>query len=366
MNIIVLTSSRAEYGIYLPLLKKLKHDPFFTLKIAAFGTHLSEKHGQTIRAIQNDGFEIAYQVNTPVESDSPAGIAGAMSATMHGFAHIWEKEKGVCDLIICLGDRFEMFAAVAASVPFVIPVAHIHGGETTLGAIDNKFRHALTMMSEIHFTSTAQYAARVKQMTGSKSVYNVGALSLDNIGQVETLSREEFKHSFGIELHEPILVTFHPETVAYDQNAFYIKELTKALENLEDQLVVTMPNADTCNQVIREGFMRLAARRSNVKIVESLGTQGYFTCMRFCSMVLGNSSSGIIEAASFGKYVVNLGNRQSGRAAGKNVIHCEIDRQKILEVIEKVKKMPALDSTNIYAHGGAADQIIEVLKKLDR
>lgn len=366
MNIIVLTSTRAEYGIYLPLLKKLKHDPYFTLKIVAFGTHLSDKHGNTIRTIQNDGFEIAYQVKTPVESDSPAGIAGAMATTIRDFAAIWEKEKGICDLIICLGDRFEMFAAVAASVPFVIPVAHIHGGETTLGAIDNKFRHALTMMSEIHFTSTALYATRVKQMTGSEKVYNVGALSLDNIGQVETLSREEFKSAFGIELHEPILVTFHPETVAYDRNAFYIKELANALESLEDQLVVTMPNADTCNHVIREEFMRLAARRSNVRIVESLGTQGYFTCMSFCSMVLGNSSSGIIEAASFGKYVVNLGNRQSGRVTGENVIHCEIDRKKILEAIEKVKTMPALDSANIYAQGGAADRIIEVLKKLDK
>lgn len=365
MNIIVLTSSRADYGIYLPLLKKLKKDPFFNMEIVAFGTHLSEKHGKTLNTIIEDGLEVAYKIETPLADDSPAGVAGAMGDTIQQFKDIWKKEADHCDLIICLGDRYEMFSAVASSIPFVIPVAHIHGGETTLGAIDNKFRHSLTMMCDIHFASTQKYAQRISEMIGtSKNVHVAGALSLDNIKEIPLLSQEEFKAKFGFEMDHPILVTFHPETVVFEKNEEYANELITALGKLDQQIIITMPNADTMGNLIRKKLIAFAKDRSNVHVVESLGTQGYFTCMKNCSLILGNSSSGIIEAASFGKYVVNLGKRQEGRDHGKNVIDCEIKKEKILEAIVQIQELPPFNDPNIYDRGGAADKIISVLKKI--
>ncbi len=168
MNILVLTSSRADYGIYLPLLKRLKSDNFFNLKIVAFGTHLSQQHGYTINQINKDGFELAYKVETVLEGDSPEIIVKSMALTVDKFATLWRKEKFSIDLILCLGDRYEMFAAVSASVPFNIPVAHLHGGETTLGAIDNSFRHSITAMSKIHFASTENHAQRIENAASKK------------------------------------------------------------------------------------------------------------------------------------------------------------------------------------------------------
>ncbi len=366
MNIVILTSSRADYGIYLPLLKKLKSDDFFNFKIVAFGTHLSEKYGNTINQIYKDGFAVEYKIETLVEGDSPETIAKSMAMTIDKFAEVWAKEKSSADLILCLGDRYEMFAAVSASVPFSIPVAHLHGGETTLGAIDNAFRHSITSMSKIHFASTENHANRVAKIIGSnEGVYNVGALSLDNLNNLKILDIEEFKEKFGIELKQPVLVTFHPETVEYKKNEQYVNELIAALETLNRQIIITMPNADTAGNIIRTALLKFAKQNSNITTVESLGTEGYFSCLYHCAFVLGNSSSGIIEAASFGKYVLNLGNRQLGRTAGENVINCEIEKNKIIEAIERIKTLPQLGNENIYGNGNAADKIISILKKLN-
>ena len=364
MNIIVLTSSRADYGIYLPLLKKLKDDPFFNLKIVAFGTHLSEKYGNTINQIYADGFEIAHQIETVLNSDSPEMISGSIALTIDKFSKLWASEKPSLNYIICLGDRYEMFAAVTASVPFNIPIVHIHGGETTTGAIDNVFRHSLTSMSKLHFASTASHAKRVGEIIGTQNgVYNVGALSLDNLKDIHLLNIDEFKQKFNIELNDPVLVTFHPETVEYEKNEDYVSELISVLDNLDKQILITMPNADTMGNVIREKLLKFAEGKKNVFTVESLGTQGYFSCLHHCAFVLGNSSSGIIEAASFGKYVINIGSRQAGRDAGENVIHCEIEKNKILKVIKSLPELPALGVENIYGDGNTADRIVSILKE---
>ena len=363
MKIIVLTSSRADYGIYLPLLKKLKVDTFFNLKIVAFGTHLSKKFGNTIDQILKDGFEVAYKIETLLDGDSPETIAKSMAVTIDKFSSLWAKEKSNIDLILCVGDRYEMFAAVTASVPFIIPVAHLHGGETTLGAIDNVFRHSITSMSKLHFASTKNHADRVAQIIGSKNgVYNVGALSLDNLMDIKILSVQQFKEKFNIELNAPALVTFHPETIAFEKNDQYISELIAALDTLPKQIIITMPNADTMSNLIRNKLREFAKQKSNVISVESLGTEGYFSCLHHCSFVLGNSSSGIIEAASFGKYVLNLGNRQLGRDVGENVIQCEIKKNKILDAVKLIDTLPKLNTTNIYGDGHTADKIISTLK----
>ncbi len=363
MNIILLTSSRADYGIYLPLLKKLKSDSFFKIKIVVFGTHLSEKYGKTINQIFNDGFEVHYQIETLLDADSPEKIAKSMALTIDKFASLWAKEKSNIDLILCLGDRYEMFAAVSASVPFNIAAAHLHGGETTMGAIDNVFRHSITSMSKLHFASTANHAKRIEQILGSKEdVYNVGALSLDNLNDIKLLTVQEFYEKFNIQLQQPILVTFHPETVAYEKNEYCADELIAALNTIDKQILITMPNADTMGSVIRNKLIEFADKKTNVITVESLGTEGYFSCLNHCSFVLGNSSSGIIEAASFGKYVLNLGNRQLGRDVGNNVIHCEISKMKIIEAVQLINKLPKLNNENIYGNGKTGDKIITVLK----
>ncbi len=362
MKVGVLTSSRADYGIYLPLLKALKSDKDFELVIIAFGTHLSEKHGNTIDQIYNDGFYVDIKVEPPFYGDSPEGIAKAMAKTTMQFAEVWAKDSSY-DILFALGDRFEMFSAVSASVPFNIPIAHLHGGETTLGAIDESFRHSITSMSKIHFASTENHQKRIEQIIGtSTDVYNVGALSIDNINEITLLTPLEFKNEFGVELNNPVLLTFHPETVDYQRNEELIIEVLSSIDDIEQQIIVTMPNSDTKGDVIRKRINDFSKSRPNVFLFESLGTKGYFSCLKYCSFVMGNSSSGIIEAASFGKYVLNLGNRQLGRDVGLNVLHCRVDRDKIREEIGRINKLPALVDGNIYGDGKTASRIIAVLK----
>jgi GDP/UDP-N,N'-diacetylbacillosamine 2-epimerase (hydrolysing) len=197
MRVAVLTSSRADYGIYLPLLKALQQDPFFDLRVIAFGTHLSNFHGHTIDSIIDDGFKIDYQVENIVASDTSQAIATSMAVTAMKFSSIWALEKDTYDLVFSLGDRYEMFAAVSAATPYRVPIAHIHGGETTLGAIDNEFRHCLSIFASLHFTSTENYATKVASIKGSsENVYTVGALSLDNLQTISLLTLEEFKSCF--------------------------------------------------------------------------------------------------------------------------------------------------------------------------
>ena len=366
MRISLLTSSRAEYGVYLPLLKGLKGDPYFDLNIIAFGTHTSNKHGYTIEHILADGFDVNYQIKT-VLGDSPKEISQSIALTINEFAEIWREEKENTDLIICLGDRYEMFAAVSASIPFNIPIAHIHGGETTLGAIDNKFRHAITQMSTYHFTSTSVHAEKVKKLTNSNKIYNVGALSLDNLDSLTLLTIDEFLTKFNINLSLPtILVTFHPETVSFDKNEVYAKELSAVFKKLNNfQIVITMPNADTMGGVIREEFINLNSKCKHVISIENFGLQGYFTAMKYSLFLLGNTSSGIIEAASFKKFVINVGDRQKGRCAGKNIFDTKIKKDIIFETIEKVSLLGEYSGNNIYkGKEPASQQIIKILKNI--
>ncbi|MDB4505928.1 UDP-N-acetylglucosamine 2-epimerase [Saprospiraceae bacterium] len=370
MRIAVLTSSRADYGIYLPLLKALKKDDFFDLKIIAFGTHLSRFHGYTIAQIEKDGFEVNEKLETLILGDSEEAISNAMGNTIIKFSSLWEKLKNKVDIVLALGDRYEMFAAVSASVPFNIKIAHIHGGEITLGAIDNKFRHAITLMSFIHFVSTKPYAEKIEALMGySENIYNVGALSLDNLSDFKLLSTEEFKDRFKIDLSLPtILTTFHPETVSVGKNEAYAITLVEGLNILTKkyQVVITMPNADTMGNIIREKFNQLASRNSNVICIENFGTLGYFSCMKLCSFLLGNTSSGIIEAASFGKFVINLGERQKGRASGQNVIDTDITLENIQESISKIEQLGNVyKGKNIYHSDQSSVQIINALKSLN-
>lgn len=367
MRVGILTSSRADFGIYLPLLKKLRDDKFFKLKIIAFGTHLSSFHGETINEIKNNGFKIAHSVTSMLLTDSPDSISTAMGLTTIKFAEFWKTNHGEFDLVFCLGDRYEMYAAVMAGVPFQIPFAHIHGGEKTLGAIDNVFRHSISLASKYHFVSTATYAERIVGLTESKNnIYYVGALSLDNLNRLKLLSIKEFQQKWRIDLSQKtILTTFHPETVDLNKNQNNTNELIKALKGLNNyQILITMPNADSNGSIIRKALAEKFQKMDNVFLIENLGSESYFTAMKFASFLLGNTSSGIIEAASFCKYVINIGNRQEGRIAGKNVINSPVNAKSILTAVLKIENAPALENKNIYFNGGASDKIIHALKSI--
>lgn len=365
MKIGVLTSSRADYGIYFPLLKEMKKDPFFKLQLLVFGTHLAEKFGYTAKQIENDGFEINYKFNTAPENDSPAAIIKSMSNTISIFAELWNNKS--FDLIIALGDRYEMFAAVTSTVPFNIPVAHIHGGETTLGAIDNSFRNSITSMSKIHFTSSEEYKRRVIEIIGKENyAYNVGALSIDMLKNMIFLSKKEFYEKYDIDLNKPtVLFTFHPETVSYEHNEDYIKELVSVLRDIKNyQIVITMPNADTKGNLIRDYLNTFLKENSYAIGIESFGSLGYLSCMKHCSFMLGNTSSGFIEASFFSKPVINVGSRQTGRIITPNIYSCPIEKDKIEKGIEWAQNYKQKNFTDIYGNGNASSNIIKIIKDL--
>ena len=368
MTIAVLTSSRADYGIYRPLLQALKDDAFFQTIIIAFGTHLSHNHGYTFSDIEKDGFEVEYALQNQLEGENPEDITNCIGKTTTQFAILWKKLKEKSDLIICLGDRYEMFAAVQASIPFQIPVAHIHGGETTLGAIDNIFRHCLSLMSKYHFSATEIYSKKIQEMIGStENIYTVGALGLDNIKKIQLLSIEDFLKTYQIDMIKPtILLTFHPETVNFEKNKAFAQEICQVIEETKHkyQYVITMPNADTMGNTIRNIFTEYAQNKSEIKLIENFGTKGYFSCINLCSFLLGNTSSGIIEAASFKKYVINIGDRQKGRLCSENTFQANINKLEILEAIKNIETLPEYKGSNIYGDGATTQKIINLLKSI--
>ena len=367
MKIAVLTSSRADYSILYPLLYNLKRDNGFDLNIIAFGSHISEKHGKTIDLIRKDGFKIKDNFKTNPLTDTPLAISNSIAKTITNFSKIWTKNK--YDLMIAIGDRYEMFAACASSIPFNIPIAHIHGGETTKGAFDDCFRHSITQMSNIHFTCTEIYKKRVIDLKGSrKDIYNVGALSIDNLKSLKLYTKKEFKNLFKIDISLPsILITFQPETANFNINKQYIKSLIDALYEIKDyQLIITMPNADTMGNYIRLELEKFIIKSNNAIKIENFGTIGYLSCMKYCSMMLGNTSSGFIEASFFPKYVINLGKRQEGRIVTPNINTIKINKKEIIKAVQEFKDFNPLKYNGVYGDGNAANKIITILKKYDK
>ncbi|WP_276091115.1 UDP-N-acetylglucosamine 2-epimerase [Pedobacter sp. JY14-1] len=366
MRIGILTSSRADFGIYLPMLKRMRSDEFFDVNLIVFGTHLSSFYGNTANHIKELGFDIKYRIESMLLTDSQEAVSTAIGLTTIKFAAFWSAFQSEFDLVFCLGDRYEMFAAVTAGIAYNIPFAHLHGGETTLGAIDNIFRHAITLASKWHFVATDQYAKRVAEIRGSSEhIYNVGALSLAGISEMELLTQQEFKERWGIDLSlKTILMTFHPETVNSSLNAHHIMELMQVIDDTTDyQFLITMPNADTSGNLIRTILTNETENNDRVFLIENLGSQSYFSALKYCSFLLGNTSSGIIEAASFGKYVINVGNRQEGRACSENVIHTSVAKDQIISAIANIEQLGAFDGENIYYRDNCVQHLIQVLKE---
>lgn len=331
------------------------------LQIIAFGTHTSKDYGHTVDAILKDGFEVKMELPFVLDGTSSETVAVSMAKTMEQFAAVWNELP--TDLLICLGDRYEMFAAVAASVPFAIPVAHIHGGETTLGAMDNKFRHSLTHMATLHFAGCELYRKKIVELTGNEeNVFNTGALSIDNLSSLQLMTKDEFFAQFGVDLNKPtLLTTFHPETVSFKKNETYALELCTALDNLAAhfQVLITMPNADTMGNVIRQQVVTWAENNANVFAFENLGVLGYLSAMKHCAMLVGNTSSGFVEASYFPKWVVNLGNRQEGRLMTDNIRTIEIEANKIIDTVNDLYKQPVPSLQHPYGNGHAAESMMD-------
>tara|TARA_Y100000385_G_C13045870_1_gene617435 strand:+ start:273 stop:1331 length:1059 start_codon:yes stop_codon:yes gene_type:complete len=348
-KISLISCGRSDYNIYLPLIKKIQQTPNIKLDVIVAGTHMLLEYGNTIELFIKDNIEITYKVNTISNDDSSKGITLSMADTITEFTKIWEQTN--YDLVFVLGDRYEMFAAASSTIPFNIPLAHIHGGETTLGAIDNKFRHAITAISKYHFTSNEQHKQRVIDIVGNKeNVYNVGALALEFINELNITPTYS----------NNILFCYHPETINLT-NEEYINEICDAIELIDSTFTILLPNNDTDNNIIRN-TIKHRLKGSKYKIIKTLPHIDYYTELASCKYMLGNSSSGIYEAASFKKYAINIGDRQKGRISGENVLHCKADKYEILKVCNNT--IGHYSKNNIYHKFNTSNKIIEVINKL--
>ncbi len=365
-NIGVVTTSRADYGIYLPVLRALEREPDIDIQLYVTGMHLAPEFGLTVKTIEADGFPIAERIEGLLAADTPGALAKSMGLTTLGFAQAFQK---TCpDLLLVLGDRFEMFAAIAATLPFKIPVAHIHGGELTEGLIDDPIRHSITKMSHLHFPTTETYAHRIEQMGEEPWRISVcGAPGLDNLRNFVPTPPAEMATRFGLNLSRDfLLVTYHPVTLEYEQTEKQFDELVAALDARNESVIFTYPNADTHGRLLIEKINKLVAKNQKYQATVNLGTQGYFSLMSYARVMIGNSSSGIIEAASFKLPVVNIGNRQRGRAHGLNVLNVDCRRETILDGIEQALATEMAEALrtfqNPYDQGGAAEKIVARLK----
>jgi UDP-hydrolysing UDP-N-acetyl-D-glucosamine 2-epimerase len=365
----VVTGGRSDYGIYLPILRRIRQDPDLKLHLIVTGMHLAHQFGFTVKEIQQDGFEIGDRIEMLLMSDTPEGIAKSLGIGVMGFAESYARFRP--DILLVLGDRFEMLAAVVAALSFKIPVAHIHGGESTEGAIDELIRHAMTKMSHLHFASTESHARTIIQMGEEPwRVMVSGAPGLDNLSEIHLLSPDELKEHYGITLKQwTLLVTYHSVTLEFEETEAQMHGLLDALSEVDCQVIFTYPNADTQNHLITEMIHDFANRcPERSQIVPSLGTRGYFSLISRVSAMVGNSSSGIIEAASFKLPVVNIGNRQRGRLKGKNVIDVGYSKTEIVRGIRQALsgefKAGLSDLTNPYGDCHAAERIVDRLKGL--
>lgn len=364
----VVTVARSDFGIYLPVLRRIEKDSDLELYLLVSGMHLSPEFGLTVKAIEDEGFEIGDRIEMLVSSDTPEAIAKSIGLGVIGFGQSYARQKP--DILLALGDRFEMLAAVLAALPYNIPVAHIHGGESTEGLIDEAIRHSLTKMSHLHFVSTAGYRDRVLQMGEEPWRVTVsGAPSLDNLKQIKPTSLHELERSLGFALRPaPLLVTFHPVTLEHTETRHHILELLAALEIIDLPVIFTYPNADTEGRIIIQAIDEYVKSHAAARVVVNLGTARYFSLMRHARAMIGNSSSGIIEAASFGLPVVNIGNRQRGRFHGPNVLDAPCNRVAISDTIKTAisprfkRRISTL--VNPYGTGNAAIKIVEKLKKV--
>ena len=366
-KICVITGTRADYGLLRLVMQGVKDDSDLTLQVIVTGMHLSPEFGLTYREIEEDGFQIDLKIEMLTSSDTSVGIAKSMGLGLIGFADALNELKP--DLIVVLGDRFEIFSAVSAALVSRIPVAHLHGGETTEGAFDESLRHSITKMSHLHFVAAEEYRQRVIQLGEQpERVFLVGGLGVDHIKRTKLLNRSELEASLGLTFAQKnLLVTFHPVTLEMATAIDQMAELLEALAELKDtQLIFTLPNSDTDGRTLIRMVEKFSKQNSNSHVYTSLGQLRYLSCIAQVDGVVGNSSSGLLEVPSFCKGTINIGDRQRGRLQAISVINSAPERKSISAALEKLYSLDfqaGLSKVrNPYGEGGASEKIVATIK----
>jgi GDP/UDP-N,N'-diacetylbacillosamine 2-epimerase (hydrolysing) len=371
-KICIVTGSRADYGLLYWLIKEVEKDKNLKLQLIATGMHLSSKYGSTYKEIEKD-FKIDKKINISLSSDTSEGISRSMGIAQTAFSKAYNKLKP--DIVVVLGDRFEIFSAVSSAMISRIPIAHIHGGEATEGLIDEAIRHCISKMSHIHFTATEEYSKRVIQLGEvPNKVFNVGGTGIENIKRLKFLTKEEFEKSINFKLNiKNILVTFHPVTLESKTSKKHFQEILNSLDELKDtNIIFTKANSDVDGKIINQMIDQYAKKNSNKSIgVASLGQLNYLSALQHIDVIVGNSSSGISEAPSFKIGTINIGDRQNGRIKAESVIDCLSNKKDIKRAIKRVYsaefKNLLKNVKNPYGDGCSSKKIIKVLKnvKLD-
>lgn len=368
-RICVVTGSRAEYGILRVLMKAIQNDPELKLQIIATNQHLSKLQGETYQEIERDGFTIDYKVymaddNAP---DNANTTAKSISRGVSGFADAFDALQP--DLLLILGDRYEMLAVASTALIYKIPIAHLHGGEITEGAFDDAIRHAITKMSHLHFTSTEAYRKRVIQLGEQPDrVFNVGALGVENVMKIDFMTKEEIEQSLNFQLTEKcLLCTYHPVTLSNMSSETQVLNLLKALDDYKDyHIIFTYSNSDTNSQIIIKRIQEYVDRNEGrCMFIPSLGQRRYFSTLKYMTAVIGNSSSGIIEVPCFGIPTLDIGDRQKGRIAADSVIHSDYSTEDIkdgLDVVLAYRREAIVQGKNPYYKKGTCNAILKVIK----
>jgi|SRR5579862_5866382 len=361
----VVTVARSDYGIYYPLLRAIRDDVECQLCLIAAGAHLSPVFGNTLSEIEGDGFEIQARVAMLLSGDSPEGTAMSMGLGVINFANAYRESQP--DLLVLLGDRFEMLAAAIAAVPLRIPIAHLHGGELTQGAMDDSIRHAISKLSHLHFAAAAVYGRRLEQMGEEpKRIFVTGSPVVDAILAEPAIPKDELEKELGARLGNALLVTYHPVTLEHERTEERLSTLLAVLSRFENEVLFTYPNADMGNAVIIDHLQRFAASRPRTHVFVNLGRRKYHSLQRYVGAMVGNSSSGIIEASIFKLPVVNIGDRQMGRLRTPNIIDVPDEAPAIERAIQTALSPQFRESLSQMEHpygkGDASKQILQTLK----
>ncbi|UYF43470.1 UDP-N-acetylglucosamine 2-epimerase [Aliarcobacter cryaerophilus] len=369
-KICVVTGTRAEYGLLYWLLKEIEADKELQLQVIVTGMHLSPEFGLTYQTIEKE-FKINKKIEMLLSSDTSVGISKSMGLAQISFAESYDELKP--DIVIVLGDRYEIFSATSAAMIARIPIAHIHGGEKTEGAFDESIRHSITKMSHLHFTATNEYKNRVIQLGEHPSrVFNVGGMGIENIKRLKLLSKDEFEKLIEFKLNiKNILVTFHPVTLENSTAKEQFQQLLDAIDELEDtNIIFTKANSDTDGRVINQMIDEYVTKNFQKSVqFTSLGQLRYLSALQYVDAVVGNSSSGLAEAPSFRIGTINIGDRQKGRIKASSVIDCEANKNSIVKAFAKLYSKEFQNSLinvkNPYGDGCASKRIVEILKNVD-
>ncbi|WP_069650358.1 UDP-N-acetylglucosamine 2-epimerase [Caloranaerobacter ferrireducens] len=366
-RIAVLTGTRAEYGLLYWIIKTIHDDPNLELQLIVTGTHLSPEYGLTVKEIEKSGIPIAEKIDMILSTDSEQGIAKSMGVLMISLAQSLERLRP--DILLILGDRYEVLAAASTAVAMNIPIAHLCGGESTEGAIDEQIRHAVTKLSHIHFAQSEFYRQRIIKMGEEEwRVHNIGIIAFENIKRLPLLSKTQLEKELGIKLDNTnFVVTYHPVTLENDSLEYQIDNLLNALSRFKANIIFTYPNADSGGRLIIDKIKQFQTHHQNAHVYFSLGQIRYLSLLKYSDVMIGNSSSGILESPFFKLPTVNIGNRQKGRMRPPNVVDVSYNEDDIVEGINKALNKEFRNSLNnkinIYGSGDCSSQVVKIIKE---